>query len=76
MQRRERCRPVKNTPRARTVIHPNPPGSRRPYSLRLRLGTEERTLTVSDARGIADRIHDLCDRVEVLNGDMQRPNVH
>ena len=64
---------MNNTPRVRTVIHSNEPGAARPYSLRLRLGNEERIITVSNARGVADRIHDLCDRVEVLNGDAHPP---
>lgn len=62
-----------NKPRIRTGIHLNEPGAPYPASLQLSIGDTARQLDVSNARGIADRIHDLCDRIDVLNGAARPP---
>lgn len=36
------------------------------HRVQIEIGPKFRRLTVADARAHADRIHDLCDRIEVL----------
>lgn len=77
MQRREGCRPV-NLPKITIELEPNHTG---PYAgrkacLHIGIGDSHRWISPATARQLADKVHDLCDRAEVLNGELQRPDVH
>ena len=39
-------------------------GSARPTRVRVTIGSEHRDLFPTEARQIADRLHDMCDRIE------------
>ena len=60
-----------NRPRFRVTIDQRHDKQR----IRITIGTTYRVLPISDARHIADRIHDLCDRIEVNARAVQRGDV-
>lgn len=65
-QQLEGCRTLTTEPPPLPRLHTSLYQLQKSYLVQIEIGPKFRRLTVADARAHADRIHDLCDRVEVL----------
>lgn len=60
-----------DTPAWRACFAPQDKGSAepKPTRIRIRIGNVHRDIPATDARAVADRLHDLCDRIEEWQRD-------